>query len=340
MAYLQLRKLKLLAAFFPALLAGCASSPYSTDALRGPDRIELQDQQQIAKLSYLGRFILDAQDRDKLSAKIDQTYRPSVGDTSSASAAVGMATAQIVNGSTMSVPGRETAGTVFVALRTIDMFMPDGSMSISGGLYLPDVWDGHPLDTPEDALQAAWSYVDKRIRESAKATGRSVECTGACEDKTYRAYLLTQKDTLATDYRFTYNPKYILMEYRISPDGMQPYKADPREIWALGFTPKWYAGDGRMAFPLFREVDVDENLQPKKNKDGSYAKNSLRPHDVHIGRELLRTFYDDGGYGFYITNEFLSSKVMSYRGKLYGFLVVSDRRFIEYELKEQDVLAE
>jgi hypothetical protein len=221
------------------------------------------------------------------------------------------------------------------------MFLPDGSLGTASGLFLPGQWNGRTLASKEDAQKAAWEYVDQRVKAAASAVGRTANCTLHCENEGYHVYLLTLSDNIQSSYKFRYNPKYVVMEFWFGKDGMQPYKPDNTEIWALGFTPKWFAGDGRLAVPRFREVNLNEQNEPKTNKDGEYFTKSTNVHAVPLGRELLRHFYDDGaGYGFYVTNELGNGRFMSYRGKTYSFNVLNNSHVVRFESTEKPVSEE
>lgn len=317
-------------------LSGCAHSPRSKDMALKPDLIEMKNKEQMDKLSYLGRFILSAEDRGKLTKRITDSYSPGFANTAGPEVGVGMVAAQMVNGSMISPQGFNTAATVGVAFRTINLFLPDGSLDTASGLFLPEQWNGRALVSKEDAQQAAWEYVDQRVKSSAAAVGRTAICTLHCEDDVYRVYLLTLSDNLQGSYKFRYNPKYIVMDFWIGKDGMQPYKPDNTEIWALGFTPKWYAGDGRLAVPRFREVSLDEQNRPRHEKNGDYSTENPYVNAVPLGRELLRHFYDDGvGYGFYVIDRMITGRFMSYRGKTYSFNSPSNSHFIRFEATEK-----
>lgn len=319
--------------FASVLLSGCATTPYGTDMSLNPKEIEMSDQVQMDKLSYLGRFLLTEEDRGRLSQRIVTADYSKFSDPAPMSVGAGMATAQAVNGSMTSQQGMQTAATVGVALRTISLFLPDGSMDTSSGLFLPEKWNGRSLETKEDALVAAWEYVDQRVTVAAESLGRTATCKFRCEDPDFRAYLLTLADETPSAGKFGFNPKYVVMEFAMNKDGLQPYVADKLEVWALGFTPKWFAGDGRMAVPGFREVLLDKQANPMYRKDGNYLTSYGNLIRVPLGRELLRRFYDDGvGYGFYITNT--ARNFLTYRGETYSFGFPSYRKYIQHKTDE------
>lgn len=313
-------------------LNGCASmssAPYIR-GLGSTTAQKIEDEQQRDKLSYLARYLLTADDRQKQAARIKKVHPGwTQFDTHGA---LSMATSQALTGNMLSNSGTQVYGATMAALTVASMLMPDGSMENVSGFYLPPQFNGAAIDNEEQARNAYWQWREKQIAATASAFQREYRCIYQCESPAMRIYELHLAPGLAGN-KYAYNPPYIYIRAELHQGKMLPAPDDALLAWALGFTPKWATADGNTAPMTLLEASLDKQGLPQyQNEAPLVSRND--PFKTTMGRDLMRQLYAGSEYDFIAQRGFGKDR-MAYRGDIYTFGFRHTGGFMQFKSVEK-----
>lgn len=181
-----------------SLLFGCASSPQFRDN-RAFDRVPLTDDEEIVRVSYLARYMIEEDERAELIQKVRQSesYK---GWKRSDSVTGLMAASDLTNSTDSSLLGNKLATGIAVGGFIWDS-MIDGSMDRVSQAFLPEVLDGEVLDTAEKAHQALVDMLQTTMQEAADSFGWQLECIHGCSSAN-QVYLVRNVSETLGDYPF------------------------------------------------------------------------------------------------------------------------------------------
>ena len=314
-------------------LGGCASvysDPHYKDT-SVPRREKIADAEMRDKLSYLARYVLTADDRQKQRARIQKEYPGwTEFDTHTALA---MGAAQLSSGNIFSRGGSNTFGNVSLALSVASMLLPDGSMDNTSGFYLPAKLDGVALESAEAARDAFWQWREKELAQAAKALQRESRCIYQCDSPALRVYELRTIANGQPDPRYIYNPQVLYVRTELFQGSMKPVIDDPVQSWALGFVPKWSAGDGNVAPVVLMDARLDESGKPQF-KENAPLITSKDPMKTPLGRDFYRRFYANSDFDFFVMSGIFKDW-LGYRGEIYGYSFRNSGSFIHYKAVEK-----
>lgn len=317
---------------------GCSTlpqNPFMEDRFDRPKTAALNDEGLQLRLSYLGRFLMDGSDRERLTAQIrQQSYarRWDAVDYSIAGGALGDALA----GQAGSALG-SSVGVAALAGGIVLGSIFDGQMDVISQAWLPASFRGRTLSTPADAVAALDEAVAARIAGIASAIGWSLECIDGCNDAR-RTYAM-QRPQDAQNPGYTYWPETIVIITRRSQmERVNP--ADPVGA-ALGVDVAWQtpSGDTSNVF-FFAEPVLDENgnytflADDKTGKKGVIAvRRNLA--ETRIGRDLLRMYHADGLTVAGTSKEY--PKKLYFKGQIYSYSI-STPKMVDKVVSEEPLL--
>ncbi|MEN9456899.1 MAG: hypothetical protein RL210_2418 [Pseudomonadota bacterium] len=326
---MQTRFIPLLCVLALGGCAGMSSDPY----IRGLGSTSLQridDEQQRDKLSYLARYLLTADDRQRQSANIKNVH-PGWTEFNT-HGALSMATSQALTGNMLSNSGTQVYGATMAALTVASMLMPDGSMENVSGFYLPPQFNGATIDNEEQARNAFWQWRERQIAAAAQSVQREFRCVFQCDSKSVRIYELRLASGQSGS-NYIYNPPILYIRAELYKGEMVPAADDPLLSWALGFTPRWATPDGNTAPITLMEASLDKEGKPEY-KDGDPLINHHEPFKTTLGRNLVRQIYAGSDYDF-IARRGFANDYMAFRGDIYTFVFRHYGGFIEFKRVEK-----
>lgn len=301
-------------------LAACFTmpkSPYMEDRFDRPETAALNDDALQLRLSYLGRFLMDASDRERLTAQIrQQSYerRWDAVDYSIAGGALGDALAGQA-GSTLG----SSVGVAALAGGLILGSVFDGQMDRVSQAWMPSTYRGMPLRTPEQATAALDRAIADRLTTIAATIGWSIECIDRCNEAV-RTYVL-KRPVGARNPGYTYWPDTIVAVTRRSV--MQRVEAGDPIGAVLGMQVAWQTppGDSCNVF-FFAEPLLDENgdysyLRDEKTGGRGVIRVRRNLAETRLGRDLLRMYHADGLTIAGASDEY--PKKLYYKGRIYSY---------------------
>ena len=319
--------------FINVALAGCASmtsDPYLKDILTYPERIEFENEDEQKRVSYIARYLMEEDDRQKLEAEFSQTtYNKGLDETD---LAVG---SMMITDASVGVLGSSSGHTVGVAVFAAGAVLGeifDGAMDMVGGVYLPKELNGNTLNTQEEAQNALYDLIGEKMVRIAKSKGMEVKCISDCRGNN-ATYHFKNKGNPNPGY--IYWPDDILLKINMQPLS----RVIPNSVRdaALGFPVVWSTG-GVSSFLVWggAEPYFDENGEViLKKRDGrAYYEPSLRRGiaKTRIGRDMLNSFYDDNYFIF--SDSDIYPYVVYFGGEKYSYIGDSSTNFVKYKLEE------
>ena len=315
-----------------SLLFGCASSPQFRDN-SAFDRVPLTDDEEIVRVSYLARYMIEEDERAELIQKVRQSksyknWKRSDGVTSL------MAASDLTNSTDSSLLGNKLATGIAVGGFIWDS-MIDGSMDRVSQAYLPEVLDGEVLDTAEKAHQALVGMLQTTMQEAADSFGWQLECVHGCNSAN-QVYLVRNVSETLGDYFF--KPNNVCMQTEFTP--LKPIGELSLLNSLLDFKVRWATADGNtFVFNAITECRLDSE---GKLELGSYMKKGNKiyyPEGTQNSRfflesQLGRYFYKKLFSNPYWTygNQDTYPNVFFYDGKAYTFTLNSRALMITKEL--------
>lgn len=311
-------------------LAGCTFSPYVNDLVNNPKRIELDDQEQIYKISYMARYLLESDERAELEAELSKSElveRWGAGEYSTiTSMAVDAHVGQIGSSS-----GKALGNSVFVAGIILGEVF-DGQWDQVGQAYLPKELNGITLDSKEDAESALSGLLSDRVNQFAERYDYNVSCVQNC-DSLNQIFLLNTDKKVNPD--FTYWPQEIAISTYVK--GL--VKAEPDTL-----------RDAMLGFPVAWQSDAGESLkiitysEPHRNDKGDIE---LRQREyqfvgwgrdlaeLKIGREIRQQVFDNPY--LVLGDSDASPEEVYYNGGIYSFIGTHKPAFVTFRLTEPEL---
>jgi hypothetical protein len=312
-------------------LSGCTTTPksdYERDWHSNPVRVKTNNVERNDLLSYLVAQMLDFENRKQLIARLNKQY---VADSDLKAGAI--------NGALFSNSGDVTGVklAVFQAATglAISLFSP-GSMKEVSGIALPDKIGNKTIETQDEAWAYATSLAVNQLEKVSKKFNFKLSCVMGCSDER-RIYSLTPNDTNVFD-GYIYKPTSAIYVVTTWPKLVKVEKPDPLAEKLRGFSAAWETPKGNMWLTrFFTDPVLDDNgkVQINTNEEGliyPVVKKALV--DTHLGRDLHRAYYDDGGY-MYFGIDSIYPNYIAFNGTLYGHILSNDTKFIEYEIVEK-----
>jgi len=295
-------------------------------ASKSPDYIEVKNKQDMAHAAYMGRFLLDANERavieHRAMVKGGASLFPEYAGVAS-TAAIGQNPFDSTGGTTALYIGTGIRAGIAIA----NWLGPDGSMAYISKLYLPGQVDGQKIATAKQAQVFARKYMKNRLVHFANSEGRQLECILNCKGDTPN-YVLKKSIHGETKY---FDPPKLYVYFIFF--NMVAAKPDPARDHILGFTPKWvseYSNGWQLDAGSDPLTDEQGHIVTAKTERGPIPANlSLHPFSAPIGRRLLRTL--TGGSGYYVYGRRLLG-IIATQGKVFYAYTSSASDFVQYEI--------
>ncbi len=309
-------------------LAACASTP-KTDFERdwGHDPVREEMAANDDMLSYLARYMMDAEDRKDLTAKLYKQY--ATDDALKAS----LAQYAGYNHFNDSV-GMDIA-TLQAGVSLIADFLDEGSMENISGIALPGEVDGVYIESPEQAWQIATRHSERQLESVARQFDMELICDFGCNEER-RIYRLVQKNP-ARLAQYMYKPVGDIIVVATWTKLERIEKPDIFEAKARGFLPVWSTRPGHMWLTGFYAepvLDAQGKIQYRKNEQGeTYPLANKSLLGVRLGRDMAREYYSDAGF-LHAGSDDVYPGYFAFKGTLYSYILRDERRFIIFQLKE------
>lgn len=329
---MKIKILKLITVASFTLLFGCASSPQMRDN-RAFDRVPLTDDEEIVRVSYLARYMIEEDERAELIQKVRQSesykgWKRSDGVTSL------MAASDLTNNTDSSLLGNQLATGIAVGGFIWDS-MIDGSMDRVSQAFLPEVLDGKVLDTEEKAYQALVDMLQATLKEAADSFGWQLECVHGCNGANQVYFVRNVSETLG-DYSF--KPTNVCMQTHFSTP--KPVSELSLINSLLDFKVSWATKAGNtFVFNAITECKLDSEGQLElasvmsKGDEIYYpegTQNSLYFLKSRLGRDFYKKLFNNPYWTY--GNQDTYPNVFFYNGKAYTFSLNSNALLIKKEL--------
>lgn len=315
-----------------SLLFGCANSPQMRDN-SAFERVPLTDDEEIVRVSYLARYMIEEDERAELVQKLRQSESYKSWQRSDSVTGL-MAASDLTNNTDSSLLGNKLATGIAVGGFIWDS-MIDGSMDRVSQAFLPEVLDGDVLDTAEKAHQALVDMLQTTMKEAADSFGWQLECVHGCNGAN-QVYLVRNVSETLGDYPF--KPTNVCMQTHFTT--LKPVKELNLINSVLDFKAGWATADGNtFVFNAATECKLDSEGKLElgsvmsKGKEVYYPEGT--PNSLHLlGSRLGRDFYKKLFSNPYWTygNQKIYPKVFFYNGKAYSFILNSNALLIKKEL--------
>lgn len=285
---------KLLVAFLAAgFLAGCGFKKnlpegWWDDRLARPELQEIGSDREKLTASYMGRWMMESDDREVLFAMINQVEANKSWDALD-SHTFGKMTGDVLSSTFGSSLG-DAMGVGFMALDIGMELFADGSMSASSEIYVPPVYEGVPISSAAEATQAMSALVEGRFADVSSALGWPV--AHRYENQTgLTRWVIVEKPQGWVNPGFPWVPdNMLLLSTRL------PAKALPENDAATKILNRdlaWSTGTGNTAvFMAVANIRYGEDGKPvlTRSDDGTFeAPNSgLLMEGTMFGEDVLR----------------------------------------------------
>jgi hypothetical protein len=200
-----MKKILFVLIFTLTACVGMTSDPWLKDALTHPKKIDISDENTKLRMRYLGRYLMEGDDRKVLEAQINHTEWVKTWDAVDYGALTSMST-DLAVGKVGSSLGHDLGNAVWVA-GMVGGEIFDGSMNSISQAWLPAEYNGQPIETDLEANQVMEQMVVDKIKRIAKTMGWSYECLYGCPGLNH-VFLLKRNEN-AKNPGYIYWPDHI-----------------------------------------------------------------------------------------------------------------------------------
>jgi len=269
-------------------IAGCSSSPFLKDVTNNPDRVDLADKDQALQISYLARFLMEADDRAKLEVELSNSELVERWGASKYSTLTSMG-ADVHARQLGSASGKALGNSVFVAGIVLGEIF-DGQYDQIGQVFLPGKIDSLELGTREQAEQALSELLQRKIVQFAENYGYSVSCIETCDSLNQIFLLSTEKPQHQS---FIYWPSEIAISTYVK--GLVKAGPDRVRDAIVGFPVAWQSGSGEtLLVTTYGDPSRDDAGNIKiRERDYRFVGFGRDLLDTKIGREIRRSIFDN-----------------------------------------------
>lgn len=327
------------------LLSGCADrmeNPYLADILTRPESVNIYQQspQQVVKVSYLARDLMEDDNRAAIRHEVAQSERYthwSALNAASAGVIAQMGT-DLVVGQAFSSAGSDVGLATFGAGLVLgEMF--DGSEDYASHAWLPATYRGRSLSDEASAEQALRQLSEQQVKRVADIMGWQWRCLVGCEpDSKHTYYYLTNPDGHALHADYIYKPTDVVIG--VSLTNLHTVSAKDPMHALLGEPLGWQTqGHNSYRISVLGDVFLDHSGQPKieHNEQGEPVfRFRYYLQKTHIGRDILRTFHSTP-YTFQGDSDDYPHLIY-YRNDIYRFSSNSDTYIARNQVTERYLL--
>lgn len=292
-----MKKLKYSFAAFAsaAVLSGCASmlsdDPLFIAAYEMPDTVDIEDEVTLAKLSWIGKDLLEPRARRDSAKLLAEQDLPQEWDETQYSTLASMATDMFVG-----EVGSSLGGAVGGAVMVLGMLSGDGSSNNASGLFLPATIDDVAIDSTEKAHAFAVDMVNNNVMDTAEILGYKATCEYGC-DTANRVYKLDMLSS--TEKQYVYQPETLTVSINVS-EFIEAGNEAVLDSLATGEPIKWRTKDIHGAMVLLGyNPAYDENgnlsLTDIESDNGNFkiSKSSITISRTPFGRDFTRAMFNN-----------------------------------------------
>lgn len=277
--------------FAAILLFGCAShtsDPILASKLQSFDNEEILDEGEVYRIGMIGRYMLEPEARQKVlhiisgnqeyfSKRKTGAFQPTLATSTQALTDLGV-------GQLDSSLGNTLGSAVAIGEMAYYLFSGDGSFDEVSGFYLPKIFEGVVLDSPEEAQQAIIELYTGDLKMGLSKYGYSVTCIHNCGGN-FAIYDAQRQAPIALE-SLVYAPKRVGIVVGVD-EAIEISADDKVSSIAAGFEVNWLAKHVHAS----RVVMLAD---PVLNEDGSIKLTPLpeQPQEMSI-RGNPRVQYTD-----------------------------------------------
>ncbi len=315
---------------------------------KSPEFIEVVNKDELNDAGYMGRYLMDADERLVLEANIRREELKRRADYSPVG--FNLVGTTLMGNNPLSSQGVNTAGNILLGvdatLQVLDILRPDGDLDMVSKIYVPDKLNDFSLTTLEDATAFVRSYTRKRVELFAQKENRSVECIYGCDSSKViyklikngfignEPYDATRRGTEIADGEY-YDPP-VLYVITIGAELMAS-KSDPVRDRILGFTPVWESKlengwHSYLAGDIIRNENGDIKLTENKDLGMIPAGWMYGTETSPVSRRFLRIL-TGGDNLIYRGRRNIYINQFAMKGKVFEFYTSRRAdRFMEFEI--------
>ncbi len=308
-------------------LSGCTFSPYINDLVNNPKRVEFDDQEQIYKVSYMARYLLESDERAELEAELSKSELVERWGVSEYSTLTSMAVDTHV-GKIGSSSGKTIGSTVFVTGVLLGEIF-DGQWDQVGQVYLPKELHGVALDSKESAESALSGLLSDRVNQFAERFDYRVSCVQMCDSLNQIFLLTTDKKSNPS---FTYWPQEIAISTYVK--GLKRAEPDALRDAVLGFPVAWNSDAGEsLKIITYSDPHKDDKGDIEiRQREYQYVGWGHDLAELKIGREIRLAIFDNP---YLVLGDSDSSPGVVYFNRgIYSFMATHRPVFVKYKLTE------
>ena len=325
------------------LLSGCAAkTDFRKDVRDRPEAVKMDEKEhleEINRVSYLVKPLMEEDNRAEIIKEITGSEVYIKQMNTGTEGAIASAAVNIHQGTTFS--GSTSASQVQLAVTAVSLLLGeynDGSNEITAKAWLPSVYDGKTIETPEDAEQVAIKFTEARIQEIAKKLDWSYSCIDGCGTSSILYHFENTKNITLPE-SFIYRPDEFIILVQFVPGFKKVKEHDPVKV-LIGPEVAWESRGITSYHASFYAGNIE------KNEDGSVA-----IYKFENGRDFVNVKHNIAktklGYALYQTFHSTPYTVLGdarsgqssvfYNNKAYTFYSNSRTQLTRYELDIEDL---
>lgn len=323
-----------------ATVAGCVSmsdDPYFRSFGNKPQLVEFDDELNNKRLSYLGRYLVETDTRQKIIAN---TYNKEFIESWSA-VDYGTMTSMITDLAVGDL-GSSLGGDLGAAVAVGGMILGAAFSSdhdVVGQAWLPNEFSGVTIDSSAAAHTAFAAFVEQKISNVAEQFGYKAICLGICGERS-KVFLLERQNSVEDHPQWGNQPEQVLAIFHIPAEfeaiednDILPIIVGEPIRWKL---PPYFT----FKMGLYSRIVTDDNgnivVDEIPSEKGYIIESVHAKRDmmrVPLGRMMMQAFHDTP-YTFYANDDLYPSQLY-FNGEVYKFFDGSNPQLMQEQITQQ-----
>jgi hypothetical protein len=317
------------------------NDPLFTSSQRGFDTIDIEDESEIFRAGYVGRFLLEPDVRRELIQRISEIEVDiqrassidgiSRGISSAANAGTaGMLAGDMLTGTFGSGTGNMLGNAFAIGAVGLALLSGDGSFDDVSGVYLPGFYNNAEITTAEQAQNIASKLVTQKVYVAMQELGFKGVCELGCDSFT-AVHAFTLNDASKSSF-IDYVPPKVLVYLNVN-EFVSNEKALAYHSRAVSFPVKWYSKMVDGARVLLVSDNTKGNVIAKSFIDDEGNVNvsgTFLINNTMFAEYVNRKIYDNPFMYKGTSDDY--PKWLAYNGKIYRFSLNSIAKTFSEEI--------